>query len=82
MRSTLIYLKLKVIRSKDNIFVMDEGRKTPLSEFLEKEDLHEMVRKNVLTITKIFDKRVHKFMSKIVMAPSNPMKTKYYHYFW
>ena len=65
---------------KDNIFVIDEGRKKPLREFLEKEDLHDMVRKNVLTITKIFDKRVHKFMNKIVMAPSSPMKTKYYHY--
>ena len=66
---------------KDNIFVhQDGGKKVPLREFLEKEDLHEMVRQNVLTITMIFDKRVHSFMSNILRAPSSPLKMKYYHY--
>ena len=63
---------------QDNIFVGEN--KEPLREYLKREDLPEMVRKNVLTITMIFDKRVHAFMSKIVMAKSNPMKAEYYHY--
>ena len=65
---------------KDNIFVQDGDEKIPLRQFLEKADLPELVRKNILTITMIFDKRVHAFMNKIVMAPSSPFNTKYYHY--
>ena len=66
---------------KDNIFVRtNDGDKIPLHDFLSKEDLPKIVKDNLLTLTKIFDKRVHAFISKIVMAQSNPMKTKFYHY--
>ena len=87
---TINYRPCKVAKKKeggkfayqaDNIFVQEEGKdEVPLKEFLANEDLHEMVRQNVLTITMIFDKRVHAFMSKIVMGKNSPMKTKYYHY--
>ena len=63
------------------IFVQEEGKeKVLLKDYLEGEDLHEMVRKNVMAITMNFNRRVHAFMSKVVMSPSSPMKTKYYHY--
>ena len=65
---------------KENVFVRQNGKKIPLREFLEKEDIPEMVRQNVLTITMIFDKRVHAFMNNIVKAPSSPMKTRYFHW--
>ena len=65
----------------DDIFVQEEGKeKVPLKEYLENENLHELVRENILAITMNFDKRVHSFINKIVMAESNPMKTQFYHY--
>ena len=68
----------------DDIFVeMENGDEKSLEDYLREEEddkLHEMIRENILTITMIFDKRVREFINKIVMAPSNPMKVKYYHY--
>ena len=65
---------------KDNIYVKRGEERELLRDFLSREDLPKIVKDNILTLTKIFDKRVHTFLSKIVMAPSNPMKTKFYHY--
>ena len=68
----------------DDIFVeMEDGSEKSLRDYLKEEEdekLHDMIKENVLTITMIFDKRVREFINKIVMAPSNPMKVKYYHY--
>ena len=65
---------------KDDIFVKEKDKEVPLRDFLKDSELHEMIRKNVLTLTKIFDKRVRSFRDKIVMAPSNPIHAQYYHY--
>ena len=65
----------------DDIWVQEEGKeKVPLEDYLENENLHELVRENILAITMNFDKRVHAFMNKIVMDEKSPMKTKFYHY--
>merc|ERR1711978_347484 len=64
-----------------DIFVQEEGgEKVLLKDYLANEDLHEMVRKNILAITMNFDRRVHSFINNIVKAPSSPMKVDYYHY--
>ena len=63
--------------------MQEEGKdKVPLQEYMKNEtlNLHELVRENILAITMNFDKRVHAFMSKIVMAEKSPMKTQFYHY--
>ena len=63
------------------IFVEEDGKEKPLRDFLnENVDLHKTVKENVLTVTMMFDKRVKEFINKLVMAPSNPMKVRYYHY--
>ena len=54
--------------------------RVPLKEYLENENLHEMVKENILAITMNFDKRVHAFINKIVMGKKSPMNTKFYHY--
>ena len=66
----------------DDVFVEENGVDIPLDDYLndKKFDLHKTVKENVLTITMMFDKRVKEFINKIVMAPSNPMRVKYYHY--
>ena len=44
------------------------------------ERVHELIKKNLLTVTKVFDKRVHHFINNILMAQGNPMAVRYYHY--
>ena len=55
----------------------------PLEAFL-KEDiddsLHEMIRTNVLTATRNFQRRVETFKKEIMMGENNPMKIKYISY--
>ena len=54
-----------------------------LREFL-KEDIeeskHELIRGNVVMATRYFHHRVKSFISKVVMAKSNPMNVKNYTY--
>ena len=54
----------------------------PMEEFLIKNypDLHKLVRENVFTITKVFDKRVHNFIKHIVFGKNGPMKARHYQY--
>ena len=52
----------------------------PLQDYMENVNVHELIQENVLTVTRIFDKRVNTFMSKIVMGPQNPMKVLFYNY--
>ena len=65
-----------------NIYVKPKDKEEfiLLAEYLKDKDLHEMVRKNVLTITMNFDKRVKAFIKNIVMSSSNPMRNKFFHY--
>ena len=65
----------------DEIWIKQEGKEeVTLKEYLANDNLHDLVRKNVLNITMNFDKRVHAFINKIIMAESSPMHTKFYHY--
>ena len=64
-----------------DIFVEEEGKpKQSLEDYLAHEKLHETIKSNVLTLTMVFDKRVQSFFRDIIMAKSNPMHIKYYHY--
>jgi ATP-dependent DNA helicase PIF1 len=53
---------------------------TPMEEYLTDHNLHEMVREEVLTITRSFDHRVHCFINHIVMGKNSPMKVQFYNY--
>ena len=44
------------------------------------ESHHELIRKNVVLATRIFHHRVKQFISKVVMAKSNPLSVRYYSY--
>jgi hypothetical protein len=52
----------------------------PIEDYLEQESLHELIKNDVLTITRIFDHRVKMFINHIVMGKSNPMKVIFYNY--
>jgi hypothetical protein len=52
----------------------------PIEDFLEKESLHELIKNDVLTITRIFDHRVRMFINHIVMGKNNVMKVVFYNY--
>ena len=64
----------------DEIWIKQGEEEVILKEYLANDNLHELVRKNVLNITMNFDKRVHAFINRIVMAESSPMHTQFYHY--
>ena len=51
-----------------------------LEEYLATQNEHELIRKNVLSLTMAFDKRVHAFMRRIVKAKSSPMNVEHHHY--
>ena len=59
------------------------GNWKPLDQFL-KEDMeeskHKLIRGNVVMATRYFHHRVRSFLSKIVMAKSNPMNVRHYTY--
>ncbi len=52
----------------------------PLADYLAHENLHEMIRQNVLTVTRNFDYRIKAFMRNIVMGRNNAMRVQYYTY--
>ena len=59
------------------------GHWKPLREFLDDDievSKHELIRGNVVMATRYFHHRVKSFISKIVMAKSNPMNVKNYTY--
>jgi hypothetical protein len=84
MESIVAILKLngeKISWKSKNIsdvFVND----VPLSEYLENEsvNLHDLIKNNILTLTRSFDKRVHAFLKHIVLTPHNEMSVEYYNY--
>ena len=56
----------------DEIWVQEEGKERErLKDYLKKENLHELVRENILSITMNFDKRVHAFINNIVIFYSS-----------
>ena len=56
----------------------------PYEDFLKENgielNIHEEMRKNVLTLTRNFDHRVKMFMKNIVMGANNPMNCKFFSY--
>ena len=52
----------------------------PLEEFLANENKTELFRKNVLTLTRIFNQRVHSFIKHIVRGPNSPFAVQFYTY--
>ena len=66
----------------DPCIVLVDG--LPLEEFLNNKypgsDLHKLVKENIYTITKVFDKRVHNFIKHIVFGKNTPMKARHYQY--
>ena len=53
-----------------------------MEDFLDKNypQLHTLVKENVFTITKVFDKRVHNFIKHIIFGKNSPMKARHYQY--
>ena len=55
----------------------------PIEEFLKdhlNEDLRLLIAGNVITATRYFQDRVKKFITQILMSPSNPMRVKHFSY--
>ena len=56
----------------------------PMDEYFEHNNIqiniHDGMRKNVLTLTRHFDHRVKMFMKNIVMGDNNPMNVQYFNY--
>ena len=68
---------------KDEIEAFVDGQ--PLHKFIKEKypnnrDLHELVKDNVFTITKVFDKRVRNFINEIIRGKNGPMKNRHYQY--
>ena len=52
-----------------------------LNDYLqENEDMHDMIRQNLLNATLVFNHRVKMFVKNIIMNPDNPLTIKYYNY--
>ena len=52
----------------------------PIEEYLENENLHDLIKDHVLTMTRNFDRRVHAFVKNIIMGSNSPMHVKFYNY--
>ena len=56
----------------------------PMDEYFEQNNIqiniHDEMRKNVLTLTRHFDHRVKMFMKNIVIGDNNPMNVQYFNY--
>ena len=58
--------------------IMVEG--VPLEEYLDSDMTKKLLKENVLTVAKNFDKRVKAFMSQIVLNDNAPLKVLHYTY--
>ena len=68
---------------KDEIEAFVDG--LPLQTFIKEKypnnrELHELVKDNVFTITKVFDKRVRNFINEIIRGKNGPMRNRHYQY--
>ena len=52
----------------------------PLEEFMKRENIHQVLRENVFTITKVFDKRIQNFVNHIIRGKNSPMNVKHHQY--
>ena len=79
------YTRDRANKNTETIVVNKDDRKIqkPLEAFLREDiddSLHEMIRTNVLTATRNFQRRVETFEKEIMMGENNPMKIKYISY--
>ena len=52
----------------------------PLEELLQNMSLHDLVRKNVLVVTRNFNNRVRAMVKNIILGKNNPMQSTFYNY--
>jgi hypothetical protein len=52
----------------------------PMEEFLESQNLHQLIQEDILTVTRVFDNRLRMMIRHIVNGPSNPMHVSNYNY--
>ena len=69
-------VKSKTSFEPDKILIND----IPLEDFMGNENKTDLFKNNVLTLTRIFDKRVHSFIKNIVCGPNSPFCVQYYTY--
>jgi hypothetical protein len=51
-----------------------------MDEYLKQHNLHNLIRENILTLTRNFDKRVHAFLKHIVCGTNADMGVSFYNY--
>ncbi len=66
----------KFTYESDRVFIDD----IPIEEYLANENRNDLLRKNILTLTRNFDHRVKAFIRHIVRGPNNPLRVAYYTY--
>ena len=52
----------------------------PLQEVMKRENTHQVLRDNVYTITKVFDKRIQNFINHIICGKNSPMNVSHFQY--
>lgn len=52
----------------------------PIEQFLETQNLHQLIQEDVLSVTRVFDNRLKAFIKHIVKGSSNPMCVSNYNY--
>ena len=68
---------MKLIDTKSKKIVVDG---IPLESFIKDINLHTLIRENLLSLTRNFDKRVHSFLKHIVMGSNSGMCMQKYNY--
>ena len=78
--ASILYLRGENVQWKsesiDDIYV--NGMQ--IQDYLEGINLNELIKDNILTLTRCFDQRVHAFIKHIVCGPGAPMNVLYYNY--
>ena len=48
--------------------------------YAKKENVHQLAKTNLLTVTRCFNQRVKAFIKQIVLGKNNPMSVEFYNY--
>lgn len=78
----VVYVRKKGEPLVIKVKVREEPEEKLLEDYMQGLDdsKHEIIRKNVQTITRCFDRRVKSFIKNVVMGPGNPMHIVLYTY--
>ena len=79
--ASILHLKGETVTYKqDNgtteIYIND----IPIKDYLSTIDTHLLIKENLLTLTRCFDKRIHAFLKHIILAKDSPLPIKFYNY--